>query len=181
MEIRKVLKIAWKVIEKLIMIAIIFVSLIIVTQKVTDNDKSFLGYRIFRVQTGSMVPVYNVGDVIFVKEKDLNKIKVGEDVTYWGTTGVMKGKLVTHRVIGIEESDGQKAFRTQGVANTAEDPIVYANQINGVVKGKSYILTGITHALTNQYVFYFCAIIPLTIIVFFTFVRGNVRKLEDRD
>ena len=66
------------------MIVIIFVYLIIVTQRISNNDKAFLGFRIFRVQTGSMIPVYNIGDVILVKEKGLDKISVGDDVTYWG-------------------------------------------------------------------------------------------------
>lgn len=174
----KSIKITWKVLEKIIIIAIVFVSLIIVTQRLTNNEKSFLGYRIFRVQTGSMIPVYEVGDVILVKEKAVDKIAVGDDVTYWGTSGTMKGKLVTHRVIGTEEIDGEKAFHTQGVANNTEDPIVYGNQINGVVQGKLYVLTGITHALANQYVFYFCGIIPLTVFVFCAFVRSNNRKFE---
>ena len=90
-KVSTVIKITWKILEKIIMIAIIFISAVIVTQNVTDNEKSFLGFRIFRVQTGSMIPVYNVGDVILVKETNLNKISVGDDVTYWGTSGVMNG------------------------------------------------------------------------------------------
>ena len=165
-----IIKIVFKIIEKLIMIAIIFISIIILTQKLTNNDKAFLGFRIFRVQTGSMTPVYNVGDVILVKERDLGKIKVGDDVTYWGTTGVMKGKLVTHRVVDIGELNGERVFYTQGVANTKMDPEVFDEQINGVVMGKLYVLTAITLGLANQYVFYFCGIIPLTLFVFFDFV-----------
>lgn len=175
----KGMKKAWKVLEKIIMIAIIFISLIIVTQRLSNNEKSFLGYRIFRVQTGSMIPKYEIGDVIIVKEKDINKIKVGDDVTYWGTTGTMKGKLVTHQVIEIEEIDGQKVFHTKGIANNTEDPIIYGDQINGVVQGKLYILTAITLALANKYVFYFCGIIPLTIFVFLAFVRTNTKKFEE--
>lgn len=176
---KKGIKIAWKIIEKIIMIVIIFISLIIVTQRLTNNEKSFLGYRIFRVETGSMIPKYQIGDVIIVKEKEIGKIAVGDDVTYWGTTGTMKGKLVTHQVVDIEEIEGQTAFHTKGIANNTEDPIVYANQINGVVQGKLYVMTGITRALANQYVFYFCGIIPLTIFVFLAFVRSNNKKFEE--
>lgn len=178
-QILKKIKFTWKIIEKIIIIAIIFISLIIVTQRLSDNDKSFLGFRIFRVQTGSMIPKYQIGDVIIVKEKNIDKIKVGEDVTYWGTSGVMKGKLVTHQVIQIEEIDGKKVFHTQGIANNTKDPLVYADQINGVVLGRLYILTAITHALANPYVFYFCGIIPLTAFVFFAFVRSNVKKFDE--
>ena len=173
-----IIKKIWKVLEKVIMIAIIFISAVIVTQNVTDNENAFLGYRIFRVQTGSMVPVYNVGDVILVKETELSKIKIGDDVTYWGTSGVMNGKLVTHRVIDIQEEEGKKAFYTQGVANTTKDPVVYGEQINGVVQGKLYIITGICSLVSNQYIFYFCGIIPLTLFVFFSFVKGKERYEE---
>lgn len=175
---RKVLSMLWKFFEKLVMIAIIIISLIIVTQRMTDNEKAFFGYRIFRVQTGSMAPKYKVGDVILVKEKNIEDIAIGEDVTYWGTKGVMKGKLVTHRVIDIEIDDGKKVFHTQGIANTSEDPIVYAEQINGVVQGKLYIITAICSLLSNKYIFYFGVVIPLTIMIFFSFLKGNFKKLD---
>lgn len=174
----KVLRTIWKVFEKVILVAIIFISLIIVTQRVSDNEKSFLGYRIFRVQTGSMIPVYQVGDVILVKQVEIDKIAVGNDVTYWGTSGTMKGKLVTHRVIDIEEIDGQKAFHTQGVANTLEDPVVYGEQINGVVQGKLYIMTAICSLLTNEYIFYFGGILPITLFIFFSFMRDKIKSYE---
>lgn len=172
------IKIIWKIIEKIIFILIIFISIIILMQRITNNEKGFLGLRIFRVQTGSMTPKYNIGDVILVKEKDINKITVGEDVTYWGTTGTMKGKLVTHQVIEIEEIDGQKVFHTKGIANNTEDPVIYGKQINGTVLGKLYVLTLFTLALSNKYIFYFCGILPLTLFIFFVFLRGNIKKFE---
>lgn len=172
----KIVKIAWKVIEKILMILLILISLIIVTQRVSNNEKAFLGYRIFRVLTGSMIPKYQVGDVILVKEKKLDEIAVGDDVTYTGTIGAMKGKMVTHQVINIEMIDGQKAFHTKGIANNTEDPaVVYGGQINGVVQSKMRILTAICTVLTNQYVLYFCGILPLTIFIFFVFVKKNKR------
>ena len=166
-----VIKKIWKALGTIITILIIFISLIIVVQRVTDNEKAFLGFRLFRVQTGSMIPKYQIGDVILVLKKDTNKIEVGEDVTYLGKSGQMKGKIVTHRVIEIEEIDGKKAFHTQGIANTKEDPIVYAEQINGIVLGRINVLTWICNGLTNKYVFYFCGIIPITIYKFFCIAR----------
>ena len=174
----KILKITWKVIEKIIMILILFISLVIVTQRVSNNEKAFLGYRIFRVQTGSMIPKYQIGDVILVKEANLDDIVIGNDVTYWGTSGTMAGKIVTHQVIDIEMIEGQKAFHTKGIANNLEDPIVYGGQINGIVQGKLHILTTICTLLTNQYVFYFFGIIPLTFLIFFMFLKRNARYEE---
>ena len=173
LNISKIFKVIWNILSKIITILILFVSIIIVVQKVTNNKESFLGYRIFRVQTGSMIPKYNIGDVILVKEKDIDKIKVGDDVTYKGESGSVKGLLVTHRVIDIEEVEGKKAFHTKGIANNLEDPIVYENQINGVVQTKLYILSLICLLLNNKYVFYFCGVLPLTIYVGFRIFKGR--------
>lgn len=173
LDISKIFKVLWNIFSKIITILILFVSIIIVVQKVTNNKESFLGYRIFRVQTGSMIPKYNIGDVILVKEKDIDKIKVGDDVTYKGESGSVKGLLVTHRVIDIEKVEGKKAFHTKGIANNLEDPIVYENQINGVVQTKLYILSLICLLLNNKYVFYFCGVLPLTIYVGFRIFKGR--------
>lgn len=177
--ILKFVNTTWKILEKIIMVAIIFISLIIVTQRVSNNESSFLGFRIFRVQTGSMIPKYLVGDVILVREKAIDKIAIGDDVTYYGTSGVMKGKLVTHQVINIEMIDGQKTFHTKGIANNLEDPVVYGEQINGVVQCKLHILTLICTLVTNQYVLYFCGILPITIFIFFSFAKADKRKFEE--
>lgn len=79
-----VLKTIWNIFMKILTIVIALISIIIITQKVTNNKIGFLGYRIFRVQTGSMIPKYQIGDVILVKERDTKKIKIGDDVTYLG-------------------------------------------------------------------------------------------------
>lgn len=174
----KILKNIWSILEKIIFIALAFVSIIIVTQRVSNNEKTFLGFRIFRVETGSMAPKYNVGDVILVKTKPIDKIKVGDDVTYNGTSGVMKGKLVTHQVIDIEQDGEEIKFRTKGIANFSEDPIVSGSQINGVVLFEIHLLSWICGLLNNPIIFYFIGIIPLTILIFFMVIKGNIEKYE---
>lgn len=170
----------WDLFMKIVTIIIAIISIIIITQKVTNNKESFLGFRIFRVQTGSMIPKYQVGDVIIVKSKDIEKIKIGDDITYLGEEGVVKGVLITHRVIDIEEVDGKRAFHTQGIANNLEDPIVYGEQINGVVQFRMFFLTLICRMLNNKYIFYFCGILPLTIYVFFRMFKNNHDKYKKR-
>ena len=176
------IRIVWDIISRIITIIIVLICIIIAVQKVTNNKQSFFGYRIFRVQTGSMVPKYKVGDVILVKEKDTDKIKIGEDVTYNGESGSVKGLLITHRVIDIEQIDGEKAFHTKGIANNLEDPIVYGRQINGVVQTKMYILTLICMMLNNKYVFYFCGVLPLSIYLVFRIFKSKYgREIERED
>lgn len=174
----KIIKNIWNVLEKLIFIAIAFVSITIVTQRVSNNENSFLGFRMFKVETGSMEPKYHVGDVILIKERDTDKIKIGDDVTYFGTSGAMKGKIVTHQVIEIREEDGKKIFRTKGIANTAKDPEISGEQIDGVVLTKLHIVGWITTVLQNGYVFYFFGVIPMTVLIFFTVIKGNMKKYD---
>ena len=170
----------WNVFMKIVTIIIAIICIIIVVQKVTNNKQAFLGYRIFRVQTGSMIPKYQIGDVILVKETDTNKIKVGDDVTYLGKEGSTKGILITHRVIDIEETDGKRVFHTQGIANNLEDPVIDGSQINGVVQFRMLFLTLICRLLNNKYIFYFCGILPLTIYVFFRVFKNSHDKYEKR-
>lgn len=179
--VRKTFKILWDIIVKLVTLLIVLISLIIIVQKVTNNKESFLGYRIFRVQTGSMIPKYQIGDVILVKKQDVDKIKVGDDVTYLGESSSVKGILITHRVIDIQEVDGKKEFHTQGIANNLEDPVVYGNQINGVVQFKMPILTLLCKLLNNKYIFYFGAVLPLTLYIFFRVLKANYDKKVERD
>ena len=175
-----VFKIIWNIISRLLTVLIIIICLIIGVQKVTNNKESFFGYRIFRVQTGSMIPKYQIGDVILVKEKDANNIKVGDDVTYLGEAASVKGLLITHRVIDIEEKDGKRIFHTKGIANNLEDPAITENQINGVVQTKLYVLTLICNLLVNKYIFYFCGIVPLSIYAGFRIFKGrhDAEKIE---
>ena len=175
---KKILKTTWKLLEKIIMLAILFISITIVTQRVSNNENSFLGFRIFRVETGSMIPKYQIGDVILIKEKNIDQIVVGDDVTYYGTSGTMKGKIVTHQVIEITEEDGKKIFQTTGIANTAKDPVISGDQIDGVVLCKLRIVSALISVLSNGYVFYFCGVIPLTVLIFFTVIKGNIKKYD---
>lgn len=179
--VRKTFKILWDIIVKLVTLLIVLISLIIIAQKVTNNKESFFGYRIFRVQTGSMIPKYQIGDVILVKKQDVDKIKVGDDVTYLGESSSVKGILITHRVIDIQEVDGKKEFHTQGIANNLEDPVVHGNQINGVVQFKMPILTLLCKLLNNKYIFYFGAVLPLTLYIFFRVLKANYDKKVERD
>ena len=174
----KVIKTIWNVVEKILLIAIAFISITIVTQRGSNNEKAFLGFRIFRVETGSMIPKYQIGDVILIKETDIDKIKVGDDVTYQGTAGSMKGKIVTHQVIEIKEEEGRKIFQTKGIANTAKDPIISGSQIDGVVLCKMKVVTLLVSLMSNGYIFYFGVVIPLTIWIFFAVIKGNLKKYE---
>lgn len=75
-----------------------------------------LGYRVFNIVSGSMEPVYRVGDLIYVQEVDPNTIQPGDVITF-----VLNEDLVvaTHRVVRIDAE--KQRFYTKGDANETED------------------------------------------------------------
>ena len=128
--LKAILKLLWWGIE----IGIIFLAAIVIVQRVNNNDKGLLGFRIFNVATGSMEPEYAVGDVLIVREKDPSTIVVGDNIVYLGAVADYSGKIITHNVIEIEQNEnGEYLFHTKGIANTIEDPIVHEDQLYGVV------------------------------------------------
>ena len=76
------------------------------------------GFQVYGVLTGSMVPAYPVGSLIYVQEVDPNELALRDVITF------SSGKtIVTHRIVEIvRDSDNpyQLKFRTKGDAN--EDP-----------------------------------------------------------
>lgn len=86
---------------------------------------ALVGVRIFgiapyTVLSGSMEPTYHVGSLIYVKEVDVQSLKVGDPITYV----IEGGTVVTHRIIEVLPEygeDGSPGFRTKGDNNKVED------------------------------------------------------------
>lgn len=178
----KILRGIISLINFLITIVVIAIVGIILVQRFSNNNMSVAGFRIFTVVTESMIPKYQVGDVLLVRQKDTTEIQVGDDVTYMGKIGSFANKIVTHQVINIESGEnGKLNFITKGIANDKEDPIVSEEQIYGVVEGKLKIITYLNGIINNMYGMYFFIIIPLAIIIFSEFRAFKEEDEEDED
>ena len=174
-----ILKIIWKVLWWIIEALIIFIALVIVTQRFTNNQKAFLGFRIFSVATGSMEPQYAVGDVLISREKEPSEIQVGEDIVYLGAVADYKGKIITHKVIEKEQNEaGEYLFHTKGIANNVEDPVVHEDQLYGVIFYNNEILAFLCKILTNKYGLYFFIILPIILTFFIGLVRNQGERIE---
>lgn len=163
----KPLKVITGIIKFIISLVIILVVAVIVVQRVTNNKLNLGGYGIYTVVTTSMVPKYNVGDMIVAKKVDIETIKEGDDVVYLGEVDTYKDKIVTHQVIKIENTAEGKIFHTKGIANPLEDPVIKGSQIYGVVVAKSVILSFLSGLINSPYGFYFLIFVPIVLIVFF--------------
>ena len=147
-----------------VLIIVLYLSFIIV-QRLSGN-KSIFGYRLFNVATGSMIGVYDINDVIAVKDCDVKKLKVGDDVAYRGNRGGLDGLLITHRIIKIEEKeDGSRIFTTQGVNAPVSDPTIGEDQILGKVVGIVPVITQLNHIVKSQAGFFLLVFCPLVLVI----------------
>lgn len=172
-----------KIATTLKLICVVLLLLIIAVlaiQRFSNNTMAIGGIRIFNVATESMVPKYEVGDVLFVKEVDTDTLKIDDDITYLGEQGSFEDRVVTHRIIDIEEVEGEKIFHTKGIANQAEDPTITADRIYGKVIYKSIIISMLTKLMNNMTAFYIVVFIPVGILIFLQ-IKARIDGTNDDD
>lgn len=111
-----------KILKKVIYTILIIVLGYTVIGNISGTNKTifnFLHFGNFVVLTGSMEPSISPGDYITVVKTDVNKLEVGDVITY-----KFNGATVTHKIVEI----GNDTVTTQGTANNvADDPIDKSN------------------------------------------------------
>ena len=160
----KIFKIVYGTLKTIFFIILILYVVFICVQRLSGNNSVF-GFRLFTVATGSMKGVYNVNDVIAVKDFDNKKLKVGDDIAFIGNRGGLENKLVTHRIIKIEEESNGRIFTTKGVKNSVEDPSITESQILGKVVGVVPVVTQINHVVKSQLGFFCLIFCPLVLVI----------------
>ena len=141
--VKKIFKIISKIFKVVMVCVIVLFTCVILLQRFSNSSFSFLGYRVFAVVTGSMEPVYS----------------------YLGKEGSFKDRVVTHRIIKIEDKDGKKIIHTKGVANNGSDPPIEASQIYGKVSRKLVVLSLLHKYSSSSLGFFLFVIIPIMLLV----------------
>lgn len=177
----KFIKFLIKFIKVVVWIFVLLVIFVILVQRIFNNQVSIGSYRMFTVVTGSMEPVYNVGDVVISKEVDPSTIKKGDDVVYLGEKDDFKDKIVTHRVIKIEKKEGDYYFTTKGVANDYSDPVISSSQLYGKVVYKPVVLSFLSSILNTRLGFYLLIFVPVAFLIFLEILDYIKRKEGELD
>ncbi len=115
------LKKIWNIVSSALVILMVLCAIFLMGSRL-------LGYQCFTVISGSMQPKYMVGDLLYVKEVDINSIKVGDSITF-----ILNEDLVvaTHQVVRVDAEN--QRFYTKGLANEIEDQDpVHFNNVIGV-------------------------------------------------
>ncbi len=79
------------------------------------NPGFYLPFELYLVQSGSMEPAINAGDIVVVKPK--SNYHQRQVITFYD----QDGRVVTHRILAVKDQAGQAVFLTKGDANEAPD------------------------------------------------------------
>jgi len=123
------------VVSVLLWAIILLAALFAFTTLATRNDariSSVAGYTPMVVQTESMSPTFNAGDMIIIKKCDPATLKEGDIITFH-TIIMNEYALNTHRIIEIEDDNGFRSYTTKGDNNAISDQHIIAD---GDIVGK---------------------------------------------
>ena len=135
--------------------------------------KDFLMCISLILYRGSMQPVLNKNDVIFVKKCNIEEIEVEDIISF-----IKDDEIITHRVIEIKEENKTIKYRTKGDNNEIRDNfLVEYSEIYGKMLFKIPKIGIIVEYIQNS-----SGIINFTILVLiiFIFINLNDKKKSIR-
>lgn len=175
----KVINILFGIVEWIICLVLIFLIILTGVQRFS-NQGNFFGYRIYTVASGSMIPTYDIGDTLLIKETGASGIKKGDAVTYIGNSGGVDGMIITHQVVDIQKDEnGKVVFHTKGIANNIEDPLVYEEQVLGKVVHRFFLLSYLGKITTSKYLMLIFITLPIAILITIEIIKIVYKKDED--
>ena len=78
----------------------------------------FVGLDAYVVQGGPTEPALPIGSLVLVAPIPSNAVRVGDLVTI-----TLPDRVLTHRVVAIEQDDGHAVFMLRGDASASPDPV----------------------------------------------------------
>lgn len=170
------MKKALKIIGDVLLVIFILLAATITIISLNTKDRgvtNVAGRILLNIQTDSMKPTINPGDLIITKQYNGEDIKQGDVISFFAfeqDTTIIK----THRVIEVNNTDGTITFTTKGDNSVAEDQVeLTKNDIIAIYDNDNYdgvkipFVGKIFSFLQSQVGFLLCIIFPL--LIFFIY------------
>ena len=142
--------------KKVIYIALCSIIVFLIMVSIfSQNDKSFLGFRIYRVGSGSMEPYLRVNGLILIKKSKSYEVN---DVTTYKEDGI----YVTHRIVSI---NGDEVI-LKGDANNTNDTPINKDAIVGKLVYRFRIFDFVSQLLSKPFIWIFIFIFGLIMVYF---------------
>lgn len=138
---------------------------------------NLFGVKPYVVSSGSMMPKYSVGSMIYVEKVDASSLNVGDSITFF----MSDRKIVaTHEIYKIDDTN--KLFYTHGINNRDENgnilpdakPVEFENLIGKPIICIPY-LGFINKFITTSPGMYFIVILTI-IIIFISYLLDKKQK-----
>ena len=172
----KALKRAGTIVISVILWAIILLAaLYAFTTMATKDDQSvasILGYTPMTVETDSMKPTFQSGDLIFIKKCDTLKLKEGDIITFH-TIIDNQYALNTHRILKIEETNGVRSYN-----GIADQHVISDGDIVGKYVGHISDLGKVMDFLSSSIGFLIVIVFPM--LLFFIYQVYNLIMISIR-
>jgi len=141
------------------------------TASVGSGVPSIFGIRVFSIQSDSMYPTFEQGDLVIDKKvDDISTLQVGDIITFWTYINGQK-VLNTHRIQEIYPGENYTQFLTKGDYNLVSDTYLvhqndivgkYTTHIKGVGTALDFLQTGKG--------FLICLVVPVAIFFMYEIV-----------
>lgn len=168
----KVLKKAGTVVVSVLLWVVILVAALyaFTTMATRDNQNvaDLFGYTPMAVQSDSMAPTFEKGDLILIKKCDTSTLKEG-DIICFHTIINNEYALNTHRIQSIVEQGGARSYTTLGDNNNgiADTHVISDGDIVGKYVGKVQKLGTVMDFLSGSTGFLLVIVLPM--LLFFIY------------
>ena len=120
MKAKKALNVVLSVVLWIIILLAAFFAFTTLATRNSNSVASLGGFTPLTVETESMSPTFNAGDLIIIKKVDPATLQVGDIITFH-TIIENRYALNTHRINRIEEANGYRTYETKGDNNQISD------------------------------------------------------------
>ena len=153
----------------------------VVTQISNKGYVQIFGKSMFRVVTGSMEPTIETGALLICDDTDIYDIQINDIVCFESNNSMMRGQVITHRVVDMKEINGVLRLTTKGDANTVEDALyVTENNLIGRVTWYSTdqdLIAKVISFMSGKIGFLACIVIPVLLVCGFA-LKESMKNIQ---
>ena len=151
---------------------------IIIESRVKPNQvPGLFGYKPFVVLSGSMQPNIMTGDLVIIKEVDVNTLKENDIIAFRDNENL----VTTHRITKVVKENDNVCFETKGDSNNVIDEnLACKNNIEGKFV-KRFPLVGNVIIFIQQPMGFTIMMLTILIICIIIFVIDNKKIVIEND
>ena len=148
--------------------AILICATVIISMKSSSGVANVFGYSVLSVQSDSMEPTFEEGDLIVIRmTKPSERFKKGDIVSFFAYDDSGTRFINSHRIVDVMHGETRDRYTTKGDNSAAEDnKKLYSGNIIGEYTGKKIGKLGrIVDFINSPTGILLCVVIPSAIII----------------